>query len=91
MKFVRLAVCENNFVATEQVSPIRLHWHREINQIVVGMSDSSVSVFYDPEKSTRGILLPISKQSKRHGTDAFLPHMYFINLRHLCRIVSFSN
>jgi len=38
-------------------SVIRILWHKEINQIIVGGSDAKVRVLYDPTSSNKGAML----------------------------------
>lgn len=42
----------HTFAAGEIPSPVL--WHPVLNQILVGMRDGSVKIFYDPEISVRG-------------------------------------
>lgn len=47
----------------------RCVYNRTINQIIVGCRDGSCHVLYSTEFSTRGALLAMSKQAKRHHGD----------------------
>lgn len=42
-----------------------INWPSSLNQIFVGEADGSISIFYDPQKSSQkgGILVPLSKKS----------------------------
>ena len=44
---------------------IRTLWHPKLNQIVVGGSDGSVRIFYDPMRSHNGAKLCLVKPKKR--------------------------
>lgn len=52
----------------DNAAPVVVNWHARLNQIVVGCSDGSVSVFYDPTLSSKGALMPASKVSR--GVDS---------------------
>lgn len=49
---------------TGDISPVVVKWHHKLNQIFVGYSDGSSTVFYDPKMSTKGALIPSSKAGK---------------------------
>ncbi len=53
-------------------SVITCNWHKKLNQIVLGLSDGSVRIFYDPVKSTKGALLPVSKGLKKQDELSLL-------------------
>jgi len=36
-------------------------WHKRLNQIFLGLSDGSIRIYYHPECSTKGALIPVSK------------------------------
>lgn len=64
-----------------KTSITRILWHAKINQIFVGGSNGAVTAFFDPEISTKGILLSMAKVPKRKVEDGFttasnvyLPH-----------------
>ncbi|KAL3082911.1 hypothetical protein niasHS_010713 [Heterodera schachtii] len=44
---------------------IRAIWHPKINQILVGLSDGTSKIYYDPSISLRGALQCVSKPMKR--------------------------
>ena len=50
-------------------SAVSLGWHVDLEQIFVGNSNGSVTVLYDPEKSRRGILLPLAKAPASEAKD----------------------
>ena len=52
-------------------SAIRLLWHPRINQIFVGTSSGALNVLYDPEQSSKGILLANTKPVKRKLDDSY--------------------
>ena len=47
------------------ISAITCTWHKKLNQIIVGLSDGSVRIYYDPDISAKGALLPVSKGLKQ--------------------------
>ncbi len=55
-----------------QGSVISCTWHKRLNQIFLGLSDGSVRIFYDPLKSTKGAILPVSKGLKRQDELSLL-------------------
>ncbi|CAB3396990.1 unnamed protein product [Caenorhabditis bovis] len=48
------------------VSCHRIQWHPRLNQIVVGLSDGSVRVYYDQNISQRGVMSCVTKPIKRN-------------------------
>ncbi|MCP9264908.1 Gastrulation defective protein 1 [Dirofilaria immitis] len=46
-------------------SCIRISWQPKINQILVGLSDGSLRLYYDPVNSLRGALLCVSRPLRR--------------------------
>jgi WD40 repeat protein len=57
-------------IATE-AGVLKVNWTPKLNQIFAGCSDGSVQVFYDPERSRGGILLPLSKGPKKLAADDY--------------------
>eukprot|EP00042_Codosiga_hollandica_P054165 m.726596 g.726596 ORF g.726596 m.726596 type:complete len:709 (-) comp58859_c0_seq3:1749-3875(-) len=64
-----------------QASVIRALWHPRLNQIMVSTSAGAVKVFFDAEKSFRGVKLSVAKAPRKpdpldfDGTPAiFTPH-----------------
>uniref|UniRef100_A0AAF5PLI8 WD_REPEATS_REGION domain-containing protein n=1 Tax=Wuchereria bancrofti TaxID=6293 RepID=A0AAF5PLI8_WUCBA len=47
------------------LSCIRISWQPKINQILVGLSDGSLRLYYDPISSLRGALLCVSRPLRR--------------------------
>lgn len=70
-KISELTVSEN--------SAVRTLWHPKMNQIFVTTGSGEVKVFYDPEKSQRGITLCISKAVKRKTGGAYFASSEVIN------------
>eukprot|EP01102_Stenamoeba_stenopodia_P001673 TRINITY_DN11511_c0_g1_i1.p1 TRINITY_DN11511_c0_g1~~TRINITY_DN11511_c0_g1_i1.p1 ORF type:complete len:452 (+),score=122.38 TRINITY_DN11511_c0_g1_i1:193-1356(+) len=63
-------VCQ---IAVSQGSAVSLLWHPKINQIIVGSTDSRAHVFYDPNISTNGALLSVSRgPRKRDESDEII-------------------
>uniref|UniRef100_A0A915PUC8 Gastrulation defective protein 1 n=1 Tax=Setaria digitata TaxID=48799 RepID=A0A915PUC8_9BILA len=48
-----------------KLSCVRISWHPKINQILVGLSDGSLRLYYDPINSLRGALLCVSRPLRR--------------------------
>ncbi|KAM3727257.1 Gastrulation defective protein [Dirofilaria immitis] len=48
-----------------KLSCIRISWQPKINQILVGLSDGSLRLYYDPVNSLRGALLCVSRPLRR--------------------------
>ncbi|VDP13568.1 unnamed protein product [Onchocerca flexuosa] len=48
-----------------KLSCIKISWHPKINQILVGLSDGSLRLYYDPVNSLRGALLCVSRPLRR--------------------------
>ncbi|VDK83056.1 unnamed protein product [Litomosoides sigmodontis] len=48
-----------------KLSCIRISWQPKINQILVGLSDGSLRLYYDPVNSVRGALLCVSRPLRR--------------------------
>ncbi|OMJ13942.1 WD repeat-containing protein 70 [Smittium culicis] len=45
-------------------SLVKVIWHKSLNQIAVSKSNGQVAIYYDPENSTKGIKMCLSKASK---------------------------
>jgi WD40 repeat protein len=54
-------------------SVIRILWHKGLNQIVVGGSDSVARVLYDPEQSVRGALMCVVKAPRKQDPFDYTP------------------
>ncbi|DAZ98133.1 TPA: hypothetical protein N0F65_003119 [Lagenidium giganteum] len=54
----------------EDESAICVAWHHGINQIFVGTSTSTCHVLYDPQQSTKGVLLTATKKIKVQSGDS---------------------
>ena len=52
-------------------SVIRSSWHPKLNQIFLTTGDGHIKVFYDPQKSLRGITLCAMKPVKRKVAESF--------------------
>jgi len=63
-------------------SVVRILWHPTLNQIVVGSSDASVYVFYDPEISFRGVKMSLAKHSKKREDDYEIQRPVFAPTSH---------
>jgi len=48
-------------------APVIVKWHPSLNQIFVGCSDGRMLIFYHPERSVKGALLPAAKTTR--GVD----------------------
>ncbi|VDM41470.1 unnamed protein product [Toxocara canis] len=48
-----------------KVSCTRVVWHAKINQILVGLSDGSLRLYYDPDNSVRGALECVKRPLRR--------------------------
>lgn len=48
------------------VSCNRIQWHPRLNQIIVGLSDGTIKVYYDQTISTRGVMSCVTKPLKRN-------------------------
>eukprot|EP00667_Euglena_gracilis_P005744 EG_transcript_5786 len=55
-------------------SVLRLLWHPELNQLLVGCSDGVCRVYYDPHLSRKGALLCATKQKKGEPMVDLLGH-----------------
>jgi len=55
-------------------SAVRLLWHPDLNQVLVGCSDGVCRVYYDPLLSRKGALLCATKQKKAEPTIIDMTH-----------------
>jgi WD repeat-containing protein 70 len=60
-------------------SAIRCIWHPRLNQVFATTGEGLVKVYYDPEKSQRGITLCAMKPVKRRPMEAFLANTQILN------------
>ena len=60
-------------------SVIRSSWHPKLNQIFLSTGDGHIKVFYDPEKSLRGITLCALKPVKRKVAESYFATDHIIN------------
>ena len=60
-------------------SVVRTLWHPKINQIFLTTGNGEVKVYYDAEKSQRGILQCTSKQIKRKTGGAYFATSQVLN------------
>lgn len=68
--FLSLRLCIPIFIIVISIlhnfqSCIRISWQPKINQILVGLSDGSLRLYYDPVNSLRGALLCVSRPLRR--------------------------
>lgn len=66
-------VCNQN-ICNDAV--VTVEWHSQLNQIFLGLRNSSIISFYDPNQSKNGILNCLTRQEKRRpieGRGYFTP------------------
>uniref|UniRef100_A0A0N5BHV9 WD_REPEATS_REGION domain-containing protein n=1 Tax=Strongyloides papillosus TaxID=174720 RepID=A0A0N5BHV9_STREA len=61
-----------NLLVTKDLpkNPTRIQWHPKINQILVGFTDGSLTVFYDIDVSIKGVLESLTRKAKKPNKDA---------------------
>lgn len=57
MMFVLKLTSRFSYSFEKPLIPYTVLWHDKLNQMVVGMNDGSVHVFYDPAMSVRGAVM----------------------------------
>ncbi|EPB66262.1 WD domain, G-beta repeat protein [Ancylostoma ceylanicum] len=50
----------------------RIDWHPKLNQILVGLSDGTLRIYYDQKLSTRGVMTCITKPIRRNRASEFV-------------------
>lgn len=58
-------------LTVSDTSAVKTLWHPKLNQIFVTTGNGQVKVFYDPEKSHRGITVCALKATKRKAAEAY--------------------
>ncbi|KAK6045431.1 WD domain, G-beta repeat protein [Cooperia oncophora] len=53
-------------------SCLKIDWHPKLNQILVGLSDGTIRVYYDQKLSSRGVLGCITRPIRRNRTSEFV-------------------
>ncbi|WKY09676.1 hypothetical protein Q1695_002213 [Nippostrongylus brasiliensis] len=53
-------------------SCIKIDWHPKLNQILVGLSDGTIRVYYDQKLSSRGVMTCITKPVRRNRASEFV-------------------
>ena len=56
----------------KNTSVIDCFWHKKLNQIILGLSDGTLSIYYDPNRSKKGALLPVSKGYRKQDELSLL-------------------
>ncbi|EYC45952.1 hypothetical protein Y032_0413g998 [Ancylostoma ceylanicum] len=54
------------------ISCTRIDWHPKLNQILVGLSDGTLRIYYDQKLSTRGVMTCITKPIRRNRASEFV-------------------
>ncbi|KJH53646.1 WD domain, G-beta repeat protein [Dictyocaulus viviparus] len=54
------------------LSCTRINWHPKLNQILVGLSDGTMRIYYDQKLSNRGILTCITKPVRRNRSNEYV-------------------
>eukprot|EP01132_Coremiostelium_polycephalum_P002286 gene2286-2820_t len=60
-------------IKINQASAINCLWNSRINQVMVSCSDGNTRIFYDPDKSEKGIKLCVNKAPRRKDPSDFVP------------------
>jgi WD40 repeat protein len=60
---------EKSTEVTPNSALVTVHWHEKLNQIITGSANGEIHVLYDPEKSTGGAKMVLSKAPKRRHID----------------------
>lgn len=64
------SVCDPVVVADSSV--VSLCWPTSLDQIFIGDAEGTISVYYDPESSKKGITLPLSKTASSSASHAVM-------------------
>jgi hypothetical protein len=59
-------------LAVAQASVNRVLWHPKLNQIFASSGDGKVHALYDPDLSTKGIIISAGKARKKKAVDDFI-------------------
>ncbi|VDO52757.1 unnamed protein product, partial [Haemonchus placei] len=54
------------------ISCTKIDWHPKLNQILVGLSDGTIRIYYDQQLSTRGVLGCITRPVRRNRASEFV-------------------
>ncbi|KAJ1369795.1 glutamate decarboxylase gad1 [Parelaphostrongylus tenuis] len=54
------------------VSCTKISWHPKLNQILVGLSDGTLRIYYDQASSSRGVMTCITKPIRRNRASEFV-------------------
>ncbi|PIO73752.1 WD domain, G-beta repeat protein [Teladorsagia circumcincta] len=54
------------------VSCLKIDWHPKLNQILVGLSDGTIRIYYDQKLSARGVMGCITRPVRRNRTSEFV-------------------
>ncbi|KAK5974235.1 Gastrulation defective protein 1 [Trichostrongylus colubriformis] len=54
------------------ISCLKIDWHPKLNQILVGLSDGTIRIYYDQKLSTRGVMGCITKPIRRNRASEFV-------------------
>uniref|UniRef100_A0A0N4Z9D3 WD_REPEATS_REGION domain-containing protein n=1 Tax=Parastrongyloides trichosuri TaxID=131310 RepID=A0A0N4Z9D3_PARTI len=70
--FIKIFDKSLKLICTKKLNknPTRIDWHPKINQIIVGFTDGSLTVFYDLDNSIKGILDCVSRKGKKINKNA---------------------
>uniref|UniRef100_A0A0K0ERH9 WD_REPEATS_REGION domain-containing protein n=1 Tax=Strongyloides stercoralis TaxID=6248 RepID=A0A0K0ERH9_STRER len=65
-------LCSESQRVTKQLpkDPTRVQWHPKINQILIGFTDGSLTIFYDVNISIKGILESLTRKVKKPSKNA---------------------
>ncbi|KAH8835384.1 transcription factor [Flagelloscypha sp. PMI_526] len=68
LMFLDRTTLENTKTLEVDATPVKVLWHSRINQIVAGLSNGQISVFYSPVSSQNGAKLLLNKGAPRKRT-----------------------
>ncbi|KAK6025757.1 WD domain, G-beta repeat protein [Ostertagia ostertagi] len=54
------------------ISCTKIDWHPKLNQILVGLSDGTIRIYYDQKLSARGVMGCITRPVRRNRTSEFV-------------------
>ena len=75
-------------------SCIRALWHARLNQILVGLSDGTLHIYYDPETSHAGALSCVTRPIRRARQQEVMREQMILSrtsLHTLSFIITFSS
>lgn len=58
---------------SEGSSVLKVQWHSKLNQIFAGGHDGVIRVLYDPEKSSKGVLMCVKKEARKASPYDYRP------------------